>query len=203
MKKLLALVLTVILALASLTAAAETVRYEKYTNKDLGFSVEYPETWMAMDAEMIAMIMELVDVGAEFEGISTEELAQAAANKNMVSFVPMDEGYGNFSVDVNELGTYLPASLLVYLLCPEVVGQLNAYMPGLKVISSGDVVNANGESFAHIHVTYRMDGELYHSEQYYVCNGTELVTLTLTAPETEYNEMQEIVMHALKTLSFR
>jgi len=203
MKKILAAVLTLILALSSVCALAENIRWIKYESDEFGYSIEYPESWMALDPETIAMITLLSGVGDEIEGYTTEELSDMAADKNIVTFSPLDASGFNYSVDVNELGVSLPASMLAMLLCPEVTGQMEAVMPGVTVIEEGDVVTVNGQSFAHIHLKYEAYGDTYHSEQYYISNGVDLVTVTLTVLEEGYDDAAQMLRHALGTLSFK
>ena len=71
MKKMIALVLALMFILTSVSAFADSRRYDRYTNDAFGYSVEYPASWLVLDADTVALLTAFSDIGSEIEGIST------------------------------------------------------------------------------------------------------------------------------------
>lgn len=202
MKKILTLVLCMMFALVSVSAFADTAEWERYENTELGYSVEYPVDWLAMDAETVALLMMLAGDELTVGDYGADELSTMVGNSSMVGFYPLYESAANFSIDASNVGVNLPAELLCLMMCPELVEQIKVMMPYMKVVDDGYVVKVGDRNFCAVHFFYEDADVTLHSVQYYITANNMLYTITLTAPENELEQMQKIVMHALETLEF-
>lgn len=202
MKKILSIVLCLVLALASLSAIAENDNWITYENEKLGYSIMFPGDWIPLDAVSIMLLAEASDL-EYLDGISVDDFLANLAQDDLVTFLDINSDCGaNYSIDVMDLGMELDATLLSMILCPALIEQLKINMPGATILDEGSVVKAGKHSYAYIHLTNEYDGVITHSEQYFICNGESLITITVTVDDPEYAEINRLIQYVLETLAF-
>lgn len=188
MKKLFAVVLALMLALGCMSAVAETAasEYVSYTHPTLGYTLEYPSTWMAIDTENLPMMMAMVQQHG-IEGIDMSmlgNLEEQIKTTNMTVFMDLVTG-ANFTIGAQDLGMPIDANAFATMMLPMLKAQYEQMFAGCEFIEDEPIVQIGETEYCYLPMKYVANGQTTCLEQFYLVNGTVMFIIAGTYAETD------------------
>ncbi|MBE5786835.1 MAG: hypothetical protein E7324_04760 [Clostridiales bacterium] len=180
MKKLIALMMTLVMLLSCVPAmAADT---QEYTHSDFGFSFTAPANWLIVDKSNYQAYINAYNAGTmTFSGTNAATLSQLAAQIEASNCVVAVDPYANNIVMTGvDLGMALTNELFVAILIPQLKTELSNTMPGIEFTSVGEIVPFGENKFITLSATYEMYGTSISVDQLYLLSGTMMYVVNLT-----------------------
>lgn len=194
MKKLLAMVLALMLALSCIPALGEDVEFVTYTQPILGYTIECPANWYALDSENLASLADILLKDNNMQGIDPsvyENISNVISGTNMTMFLATNGT--NMSVGMQDLGLELTNDLFLALMMPQLLTQFQTLYQEIEFLDRGSLYRLNDMEYVRMEAIYQLNGEPVHVAQYYYLEGTKLYLITVTFA-TELSEEEKIDM---------
>ena len=157
MKKLLSLILALMMIVCCMPALAASEGYLDYTHPTQGYSVEYPESWIALDSTNIEAMMKSLADNEEFSALNLETVVPQITQMEMTMF--MDIFGTNINIVGQEVGMSLTASAFLPMM-PQMAQQVTASLPDAKLLDTGSLYEIGGNQYCTLCASYTPDGEL-------------------------------------------
>ncbi len=180
MKKLFALMLTLLLVLP-MTGLAADAEWTTYTHPTIPYQISYPADWVLISRETMSQLAESVTAGG-VEGIDSAALENYKAQLqvlDMVSFIS-PTGDVNFNIQYHDLEAVLTVEDLKTGLCPAMAQELLGAFPNATTLVGGEILEAGDNQFAYIAIGYNINGMDAIAMQTYITEGTILYMTTFT-----------------------
>ncbi|MBQ3079524.1 MAG: hypothetical protein IJC48_05930 [Clostridia bacterium] len=203
MKKLISLFLVIMMSVFAIASvSAEANEYILYTHPTVGYSLEYPSDWIALDTESVQELLTLFADDSSVEGLDLKSLAQQLTGTDMAMFIDM---YGNnVNIIKQAMGMPISASDFVTVL-PMFMSQFEASYPGITFFDEGTVYTAGANQYAKMAYGYDLGGFYTYGEQFYDCSTGDLYTITFTAAsgssEADIQSVYPMIDHMLATFN--
>ena len=186
MKKLLAIVLALMLALGCMSAVAETtaVEYVSYTHPVLSYTLEYPSTWMVVDTENLPMMMTMAQQFGT-EGIDLSmlgDLEEQIVASNMTLFLDLTTG-ANFTIGAQDLGMPIDANSFATMMLPMLKTQYQQMFADAVFAEDEPTVTIGETEYCYLSMSYTANGQPTCVEQFYLVNGTVMFIIAGTYTE--------------------
>lgn len=199
MKKLLSLILSLMMIVCCMPALAASEGYLDYTHPTQGYSVEYPESWIALDSTNIEAMMKSLADNEEFSALNLETVVPQITQMEMTMF--MDIFGTNINIVGQEVGMSLTASSFLPMM-PQMAQQVTASLPDAKLLDTGSLYEIGGNQYCTLCASYTLAGSDLYVFQFYAFSGTTmyLITLTMNASVVDMDTVEAYTDHLLETL---
>lgn len=203
MKKILSAVLILMMVLSLSQGALGEAGFKTYVHKS-GYSVQYPSDWLALDAENITTFMNDANVRKMYPNTDFNSVKQQIISTDMVMFAAANGD--NVNIMSVYIGAPYNAEQLIAELCPSLIDEYNAVMPGAEIFSNGDIREAGGKEYAFL--TYHWDSAYNDiiGMQFMNCDTGVLYYLTFTSGKVDdtvsFMKNFRLVEKMLETLTF-
>ncbi len=200
MKKLLSLALALMLLLGSTAALAETEGYTFYQHPTLGYTLEYPGTWLALDSANFEVLMTSMSDDEALADLDLASVIPLISQQQMTMFMELNGT--NVNIVAQDVGMSLTAEQFLPMM-PQMGQQVIQSLPGATLMDSGSLYEVNGKQYCKLCAAYELSGSQLYAFQFYGFSGTTmiLVTLTLNAA-SDVDAVEAYTDHMLATLSF-
>lgn len=200
MKKLLSLALALMLLPGCTAALAETEGYTFYQHPTLGYTLEYPGIWLALDSTNIEELMTSMSDNEAMAGLDMASLIPLISQQQMIMFVGLNGT--NVNIVMQDVGMSLTAEQFLPMM-PQMGQQVIQSLPGATLMDSGSLYEVNGKQYCQLCAAYELNGSQIYAFQFYGFSGTAmiLVTLTLNAAASDVDAVEAYTDHMLATLS--
>lgn len=199
MKKLLSLILSLMMIVCCMPALAASEGYLDYTHPTQGYSVEYPESWIALDSTNIEAMMKSLADNEEFSSLNLEAVVPQITQMEMTMF--MDNFGTNINIVGQEVGMSLTASSFLPMM-PQMAQQVTASLPDAKLLDTGSLYEIGSNQYCTLCASYTLAGSDLYVFQFYAFSGTTmyLITLTMNASVVDMDTVEAYTDHLLETL---
>ncbi|MDD6683601.1 MAG: hypothetical protein PUE61_10680 [Clostridiales bacterium] len=199
MKKLLSLILSLMMIVCCMPALAASEGYLDYTHPTQGYSVEYPESWIALDSTNIEAMMKSLADNEEFSALNLEAVVPQITQMEMTMF--MDIFGTNINIVGQEVGMSITASSFLPMM-PQMAQQVTASLPDAKLLDTGSLYEIGGNQYCTLCASYTLAGSDLYVFQFYAFSGTTmyLITLTMNASVADMDTVEAYTDHLLETL---
>ena len=199
MKKLLSLILSLMMIVCCMPALAASEGYLDYTHPTQGYSVEYPESWIALDSTNIEAMMKSLADNEEFSALNLEAVVPQITQMEMTMF--MDIFGTNINIVGQEVGMSITASSFLPMM-PQMAQQVTASLPDAKLLDTGSLYEIGGNQYCTLCASYTLAGNDLYVFQFYAFSGTTmyLITLTMNASVADMDTVEAYTDHLLETL---
>ena len=199
MKKLLSLILSLMMIVCCMPALAASEGYLDYTHPTQGYSVEYPESWIALDSTNIEAMMKSLADNEEFSALNLEAVVPQITQMEMTMF--MDIFGTNINIVGQEVGMSITASSFLPMM-PQMAQQVTASLPDAKLLDTGSLYEIGGNQYCTLCASYTLAGSDLYVFQFYAFSGTTmyLITLTMNASVADMDTVEAYTEHLLETL---
>lgn len=199
MKKLLSLILSLMMIVCCMPALAASEGYLDYTHPTQGYSVEYPESWIALDSTNIEAMMKSLADNEEFSALNLEAVVPQITQMEMTMF--MDIFGTNINIVGQEVGMSITASSFLPMM-PQMAQQVTASLPDAKLLDTGSLYEIGGNQYCTLCASYTLAGSDLYVFQFYAFSGTTmyLITLTMNASVVDMDTVEAYTDHLLETL---
>lgn len=199
MKKLLSLILSLMMIVCCMPALAASEGYLDYTHPTRGYSVEYPESWIALDSTNIEAMMKSLADNEEFSALNLEAVVPQITQMEMTMF--MDIFGTNINIVGQEVGMSITASSFLPMM-PQMAQQVTASLPDAKLLDTGSLYEIGGNQYCTLCASYTLAGSDLYVFQFYAFSGTTmyLITLTMNASVADMDTVEAYTDHLLETL---
>ena len=177
----------------------KTSDYILYTHPTQGYSVEYPESWIALDSTNIEAMMKSLADNEEFSSLNLEAVVPQITQMEMTMF--MDIFGTNINIVGQEVGMSLTASAFLPMM-PQMAQQVTASLPDAKLLDTGSLYEIGGNQYCTLCASYTLAGSDLYVFQFYAFSGTTmyLITLTMNASVADMDTVEAYTDHLLETL---
>lgn len=199
MKKLLSLILSLMMIVCCMPALAASEGYLDYTHPTQGYSVEYPESWIALDSTNIEAMMKSLADNEEFSALNLEAVVPQITQMEMTMF--MDNFGTNINIVGQEVGMSITASSFLPMM-PQMAQQVTVSLPDAKLLDTGSLYEIGGNQYCTLCASYTLAGSDLYVFQFYAFSGTTmyLITLTMNASVVDMDTVEAYTDHLLETL---
>lgn len=175
MKKLLALVFA--LMLFAMPALAEI-----YTQPEVGYTVECPEGWLAVDNTTIDAYISAYETGAmTFTGTNADTLQQIKAQLTFPgSMIMIDPYANNVVITAADMGMEFTMEMFHAAMAPMMREQFVAQIPDITFVDEGSILEMNGRKYMTIVGTYEAFGTTVGVQQIYYLEGSTMYIFNVT-----------------------
>jgi len=181
MKKLFAVFLALMLALGCMTAVAEQSAYTGYTHPVLGYSLNYPSEWLAIDTETLPVLMALAQQGG-MEGIDVSvlgNLEEQIVSSNMTMFMDVNTGT-NINIGAQDIGVEVTDEIFLSAMMPMLKAQYEQMFANAVFTSEGETLNLGTVTANYMALNYVINGQTMTGEQFFVLDGTMMYAIACT-----------------------
>lgn len=195
MKKLLAILLSLLLSLSCLTAMAEEAAPETqvYTHPRMGFSVTLPAQWMVVDMDNVQSLIDGYNAGeVTYSGSNALTLTQVAPQLASTDGVMViDPASNNVMLTGADIGIALTNELFVALMIPMLQSEIETQVPGIEFTSVGEIITYGENQFITLSADYEMMGIPMAIDQLYLLDGSIMYVINITAHSVFGEEIQD------------
>ena len=204
MKKLFAVVLAMMLALGCISALAEDAApYTTYVHPTLGYTLEYPSNWLAIDTESLPVMMEMAkQMGTDGIDLSMlGNLEEQIVSANMTMFLDVTTG-ANFTIGAQDLGMPIDTNSFVTMMMPMLKMQYEQMFAGCTFIEDEPIVAIGDTEYCYLPMAYELNGQTTCLEQFYLVSGTVMYIISGTYSEALMtDELMENMGYVLATFA--
>ena len=205
MKKLFALVMALMLALGCVSALAESEApaYQVYTHPVIGYTLEYPTTWLALDTETLPVMMAMAQ-STGIEGIDLSMLGnmeEQIVSANMTMFFDMMTG-ANFTIGAQDLGMPIDVASFNAMMLPMLKAQYEQMFANCTFADDDPTVVIGDKEYSYLSATYVANGQTTCLEQFYLVDGTVMYVIAGTyAQDRATDELINTMGYILATFT--
>lgn len=200
MKKLLSLMLSLMLILGCVPALAASEGYADYTHPTQGYSLEYPQSWLALDSANIESLMIDLSANPALATLNLDAVLPQITQMQMTMFV--DINGSNINVVRQSVGMAITAEQFMPMM-PQMLSQVTAALPGAQVLEEGALYTIGDHQYCNLCISYNLAGSDLYAFQFYTFSGTDMYLITLTMnPASDMDAVAEYTDHLLATLEF-
>lgn len=182
MKKLLAILLALLLALGCMPALAEEESlYTAYTHPRLGYTVEYPTEFVVLDADTLPLMLQMVgQMGLEgLDAATLQTLEPQITSTDMVMFMDAYTG-ANVNIAAADVGMAITNELFLAMVMPTMLAQYEANFSNVTFFDKGSLVDFGENNFVQLILGYDMAGQSNYFAQFFFMDGTVMYTFGYT-----------------------
>lgn len=180
LKKVLAFLVAMVLALACMPALAET---QQYTHPAMGYTLSAPAEWLIVDQYNVDKYIDAYNRGEmDFTGTNALTLNNLKGEVAATDCVVLMDPYANNVVVVgNDLGMTVNAEIFAAYLIPVLKEELKAQMPAITFMNEGEILSLGGKDFVLLSAYYVRNGITSTVEQMYYLEGSMMYVLNVTS----------------------
>lgn len=189
-----ALMIVLVMALASFAHAETQQEFMTFTHPTYGYSIDYPVTWLAMSKDMEIDVSDFDDESGDIDIEALEGYLAMIENTDM--FMARALNGTNVNVTVEELTAPITTEAYIAVSAKQMVGMLDQVFADAEAIDSGSMYTAGDVEAVSVVVNYTVMGRKVQMQQFAIITESNIYSVTFTffdRDELESEDMQALV----------